>query len=190
MTSKSGYWIGGGLIALGAVAAVAWFVLSFQNLDRTIDDFQRVAVPGGKVVSLDARKYVVYFEGPNADGAPAYPRVTVVDPRTRRPLAVAGYSSEVTYSIGRTGRAIATVTPPRAGEYTLYAADIDGRAGYGLAIGDAIGAKIVRMVVGGFAIGGTLVGIGIAVTVTTAVRRSRARNAKPPRAPAASAPPL
>ena len=67
MRSRVGYLTGGGLIAVGVVGAVLWFVLSLVNLSNEVDDFQRVPVPGEGTVQLEARKYVIYYEGPNAD---------------------------------------------------------------------------------------------------------------------------
>ena len=67
MRSRRGYWIGGGLIVAGVLGAVLWFVLSLVRLGDQVDEFQRVRVPGEATVQLEAQKYIVYFEGANAD---------------------------------------------------------------------------------------------------------------------------
>jgi hypothetical protein len=117
--SRAGYWIGGGLIAAGVVGAVLWFVFSLLNLDNEVDDFQRVPVPGERTVQLEARKYVIYFEGPNADEAVPQFEIAITDTDTERPLETSTYGGSLTYSFGEEGSAQATITPPRAGTYAV-----------------------------------------------------------------------
>ena len=177
MTSRAGYWIGGGLVVAAVAGAIAWGVLSFAGTGSRIDDFARAPAPGSASVKLGARKYVVYVEGPGVgrDYAPAV-EVVIVDPAGGGVLALAGYSGSLSYSLGgHSGRAIATVTPPRAGVYSLRAATTaDPSAGFAVALGDSIAGRILRTVLGSFAIGGLGLAAGIALVVTTRVRRRRA----------------
>jgi hypothetical protein len=183
VTSRAGYWIGGGLIVAAIAGAILWAVLSFVAIGDTVDDFRRAPAPGAASVQLEARKYIVYLEGPGVgeDFAPPV-EVQVVDRRSQRALALAVYSGSLTYSLGgHSGRAVATVTPPRAGAYELRAAaPADPASGFAVALGDSIAGRIVRPILGAFAIGGVLLAAGIALAVTTGVRRSRRAAASSP----------
>ena len=183
MTSRAGYWIGGGLIVAGVAGAILWGVLSFVAMGDTVDDFVRAPAPGSARVQLEARKYVVYVEGPGV-GQDYVPPVQfqIVDAAGDRALPVAGYGGSLTYSMsGHSGRAQGTVTPRRAGTYELRAvAAGDRSAGFAVALGESIAGRIVRTILGVFAIGGVLVAAGIALVVTTAVRRRRRAAAPPP----------
>jgi hypothetical protein len=175
VTSRAGYWFGAALIVFAAGAAILWLVLSFVSIASTLDDFVRVPAPGSERVALEPRKYVVYLEGPGAgrDFTPPV-RFAIVDAEGR-PLPTAGYSGSLTYSIGgHDGTATATVTPPRAGTYQLRVlTTADPSAGYGLALGQSIGGRILRAILGTFAIGGLLLVAGIGLIVVTAVRRRK-----------------
>lgn len=174
MNSRAGYWIGGGLIVGAVVGAILWGVLSFVSIGNTLDDFARVQAPGSRAVALEARKYVVYFEGPGAgeDYTPPI-EVTIRDARNEQPLGIADYGGSLTYSIGgHSGTAQATVTPARAGRYVVSAATTqEPSAGLEVALGESVGGKIVRAILGAFAIGGLLLVAGIILIVMTVARR-------------------
>jgi hypothetical protein len=180
VTSKAGYWIGGGLLVCAVAGAILWGVAAFSRIISTIDDFQHVAIPASEVVRLEARKYVIYIEGPGADQSPPPVRIRVADDRTEQPVAVRDYGASVTYSFNTSGSALATVTPPRAGAYRVRTEGVDGSSGYRLAIGETIGGKIVSAVVGAFAVGAILGIAGIGLLIATGVRRSRRRRQPPP----------
>ena len=181
--SRAGYWIGGGLIVLGVAGAILWGVLSFAAMGDTVDAFQRAPAPGMARVELQARKYIVYVEGPSVgrDLEPAV-EILIVDRSGDEVLPLADYSASLTYSIsGHSGSAVATVTPPRAGVYSLRAATASPpSAGLQVALGDSIAGRIVRTILGAFAIGGLGVAAGIGSIVTTAVRRRRRSGGAPP----------
>lgn len=184
MTSRLGYWIGGFLIVAGVLGAVAWGVLSFLSIGERLDDFARAPAPGSARVELEARKYIVYVEGPGVgeDFSPPV-QFQIVDSDGDGVLPIAGYGGSLTYSLsGHSGRAEGTVTPPRAGTYVLRTATSDPGAGYGVALGESIGGRIVRTILGAFAIGGLGMAAGIGLLVTTGVRRRR-RSAEPPPPP-------
>jgi hypothetical protein len=180
VTSKAGYWIGGGLIVCAIAGAILWAVLAFSHIVSTIGDFQHVPIPASKVVQLDARKYVIYVEGPNADQVVPPVRIQVTDERTEAPVPLQAYTSSLTYSFDTTGSAQATITPPRAGAYRVRTGGEPEGSGFQLAIGESVSGKIVSAVIGAFVVGGVLGTSGIALIIITAVRRSRRRRRQPP----------
>jgi hypothetical protein len=180
VTSKAGYWIGGGLIVCAIAGAILWAVVAFSHIVGTIDDFQHVSIPGSKNVRLEARKYVIYVEGPGADQSVPPVRIQISDPGSETPVPLQAYTSSLTYSFNTTGSAQATVTPPRAGVYRVRTSGVDAQSGYQIAIGESVGGKIVSGVVGAFVVGGVLGISGIVLLVVTGVRRSRRRKSQAP----------
>ena len=190
MTSRLGYWIGGFVIVAGVLGAVLWGVLSFLSIGDRVDDFARAPVPGSARVHLEARKYIVYVEGPGVgeDFSPPV-QFQVVDSDGDGVLPIAGYGGSLTYSMsGHSGRAAGTVTPSRAGTYVLRTATSDPGGGYGVALGESIGGRIVRTILGAFAIGGLGIAAGVGLIVTTGLRRRR-RGSGPPSSPPSHASP-
>jgi hypothetical protein len=173
--SRSGYWIGGGLIVAGIAGAVLWFVTSLMALDDKVDDFQRAPLPGTATVQLEGRKYVIYYEGPNAESSVPPFEIGVTDARTGQPIDIATYGGSLTYSMsGHEGSAQATITPARAGEYVVRT-ETDARVtGSNVALGSSIAGQILRTILGAFAIGGLLLVGGGTLIAVTAIRRSRA----------------
>lgn len=176
MTTKAGYWIGGGLIAFSVVGAILWGVMGFLGITDKVDGFERVPIPGTRTLNLEAKKVVVYVEGPRADELTPSVGFTVTDARTEARVPVASYGGSLTYSFDTSGTAIATVTPPRAGPYVIRT-DGSGAGTYRLALGDSIAGGIVSAIVGAFAVGGILAIAGTGLIVATSIRRSRRRAA-------------
>ena len=177
VTTKAGYWIGGGLMIVAVLGAILWAYGAARSVIGVVDDFQHVPVPGRTAVDLEARKYVIYVEGPGADEVVPPVDISVTDARTERRVALRDYGGELTYSFDTSGSAFATITPPRAGRYDVRVrADTVGEGnGFQLAIGESIGAKIVGGLVGTFAIGGVLGIAGLVLLIVTGVRRSKRR---------------
>jgi hypothetical protein len=180
VTSKAGYWIGGGLILCAVAGAILWAVVAVSHIVSLIDDFQHVQIPGSENVRLEARKYVIYVEGPGADRSVPPVRIQITDPRTQTPVPLQPYTSSLTYSFNTKGSAQATVTPSRAGVYRVRTGGVDAQSGYQIAIGESVGGKIVSTIVGAFVVGGVLGISGIALLIVTGVRRSRRRQRQPP----------
>lgn len=179
MRSRAGYLVGGILIAAGVAGAAAWLVLSLMRLGDEVDAFPRVPIPGEATVQLDARKYVLYYEGANADQLVPPFQVQIADARTRAVLQIEPYGGSMTYSLsGRDGSAQGTVTPTQAGRYAVRTEGTQA-IGASVAFGRSIAWPILRAILGTFAIGGLLGLGGVAVIVVTAVRRSRAKRAAP-----------
>jgi hypothetical protein len=173
--SRAGYWIGGVLVAAGVVGAVLWFVGSLMSLSDDVDGFERAPLPGEATVQLEARKYVLYYEGSRADEAvPAF-TVAIADARTGAPLQLEDYGSSLTYSFsGHEGSAQATVTPARAGAYRVRTTGGRGVSGEGVALGHSLAWPILRGILGTFAIAALGIACGVILIVVTAIRRSRA----------------
>jgi hypothetical protein len=174
------------LVAFAVVGAIVWVVLAFGRIANTVDGFQRVPIPGRADVRLEARKYVVYVEGPRADQA--VPQVTIAitsQGSSTRPLILRPYGGSLTYSLDRTGSAQATVTPPRAGVYRVRTAGGDTAGSFQLALGDSVGGKIVSAVAGALVIGAVFGIAGIVLLIRTRRRRRAALPQSSP-SPAAS----
>ena len=186
MTSRAGYWIGGALVVAAVVGAIAYGFLSFRSIDRSVDDFVRVAAPGSRTVQLEERRYVVYFEGPEADEDKVPPiEVAIADARSDRRLPIARYGDSLTYALGgHSGTAQGTVTPPRAGRYVVSVRTALRRpAGVGVALGPSLAGRVVRAFFTAVGIAAVLAVAGFGLFGTTMVRRMRRRAAaaaKPP----------
>jgi len=173
MTSKAGYWLGAGLMVLAVVGAILWVASSAAEGLRTVDDFQRVPVPGTETVQLEDRKLVIYVEGPGVDEIRPDVRFAIFDARTEQRLRIAPYSGSLTYSFSRSGAAVATVTPPRSGDYVVRTQGRSEISGFDLAIGESIAGRILRTILGALVIGGVLGLGGTGLIVATSVRRGR-----------------
>ncbi len=173
MKSRAGYWLGGSLITLGVVGAILWLVASLMSLNKEVDDFQRAPLTGVTTMQLEARKYVVYYEGPSASEVVPPFDLEIADAQTGKPLALAAYGGSLTYSIDdHEGSAQATVTPAHAGAYVVRT-NSEPRIASSVALGPSIAGQLLRGILGTFAIGGLLVASGGALIAITAVRRSR-----------------
>lgn len=168
--SSAGFWLGGLLIALAVAGAIAWVVLGFVSFSGAVDDLQRVSIAdGGGEVTLSAGKKAIYYEASDAQERTPPMQIAIEGVR------VGPHSGSVSYSIsGHTGQSVASARIPRDGRYRLTVSD-DGAATAGaeLAIGEGIGSRIVRIIVGGFAIFFVGAIAGTVLIVVTATRRRR-----------------
>jgi Domain of unknown function (DUF4234) len=172
--SRAGYWIGGGLVAVGVLGAILWFVGSLMRMSDEVEAFPRVPVPGEATIELEARKYVVYYESSSAEQSVPTVELAITEARTAVPLAISPYSGSLTYSFsGHEGAALATVTPGQAGGFTVRTDSAAATSGASVALGRSLAWPILRGILGAFAIGGLLVGAGGTLIAVTAVRRSR-----------------
>ena len=60
--SSAGYWIGGSILVVGCGIAIVWFVVTIVGLVDAPNDFERIAVPGSEVVTLDDGDWIIYYE--------------------------------------------------------------------------------------------------------------------------------
>lgn len=154
------YWIGGGIIALGVIAAIAFGVLGFIGIADKVDDFARVS-PGSDTVRIDSTgEYVIYSETGSF-----FVSVEVVSP-DGDPVPTSRYLTDLNYSFGgNSGNAVATFDADDTGRYTITT-DSD------VAIGTSIAGDLVRTILIPFVIGGLGFLIGLIVIIVTAVKRS------------------
>ena len=177
--SKAAFWIGGVLMTLAVLGAIAWTVLAFDRLNDDIDRFQRVDVPGEASVRLDARKYILYLVGPGADELRRPLTIAVTHRASERLVPARVYAGTFTYAFGETLAAQATVTAPAAGVHDVRIAAPADLVGYELAFGDSIAGRVGRIIGVAFVIGGVLGLGGLGVMIASGVRRSRSRRPSP-----------
>lgn len=176
MTSKAGYWIGGGLLVFGLVGAFAWGVIAFWHESGVVDKFERVPVPGTGTVRLDARDYVVYVEAPRDAEIVPRVRIRITDPGTHRALALSDYDGLMnSYSFDRSGVAKKTVTVPHAGAYVVHTRGADRGRHQTVALGDSVQGLTDVTVFGTLAIGAIFGVSGSGLLIVTAMRRRRRR---------------
>jgi hypothetical protein len=164
--------------AVVVLAAFGWLGLGLSSLNSKVDNFPRVPLPAGGLVSLPhAGGYVVYYEAPGASRGGIRPFNVQVAPMAPG-LAVrslASYGASVTYSFGsRQGRAVLTLDVSGPGRYRVVAASAPQGD---LAFGSSIAGSIVSIVLP--TIGLAFLGIGglVAVAVVRGVKTRRSRRA-------------
>jgi hypothetical protein len=166
---KAGWWIGGILMALGIVGSIVWVVFATLHISDKVEHFQRVSLDSEGIVTLAARKHVIYFEGAGAESDAMYADVTVS--RRGQPLTVSSYEDSLTYDYaGYEGRAGITVTPPRAARYRIrvaepYVGDVEN-----IAVGGSLAGPLLWSTVGYYGIGALF---GIAGTIFLAIASVR-----------------
>lgn len=70
-------------MVLALVGSILYGFLSLKQTARTVEAFQRVDLPGTATVELEARKYIIYAEGPGADQSTPEVEVAVTDLRSQ-----------------------------------------------------------------------------------------------------------
>jgi hypothetical protein len=181
--SRAWYWVAGAL----AGCAVVWFglslILGLGTIDRQIDGFQRVPLPGqGEVSFTEPGGYVLYYEGMGASEG-------MIPPFTASLEAVSGgesvpisdYSGSLTYDgFGHAGQAVGAFTIDTPGRYLLQTepqAETAGQAA--VAVGRSIGGGIARTLLLALIVPPVLVLGATALAVVVAVRRHQARRWPP-----------
>jgi Protein of unknown function (DUF2510) len=182
------YWVAGAL----AVAAVLWFALGlflgFRSVNRQVEGFQRVPIPGQAEVSFDEPGgYTLYYEGLGASDEqatiPSF-NVSLVPVGGGQEVSIRDYGGSATYDFaGHSGRALGTFRIEELGRFQLQTEGEPRGAEANVAVGPSVGPAILRTVI--LTIAGTLILLlaGAVLAVVVAVRRNRARRPLP--APAA-----
>lgn len=154
------FWIGGGIIVLGIVGAIAFGIMSFLGIADKVDGFARVS-PGTDTIRIESTgEYVIYAE----DGS-FFASVEVISP-DGEPVPTSRYLTDLNYSFeGRTGQAVATFEARDTGRFTITT---DTR----VAIGGSIAGDLLRTILLPFVIVGLTFLIGLVVIIVTAVKRS------------------
>lgn len=173
----SGWWIVAGALVMvvGVVGAISVGVAGIVRMSNTVNQFQRVDVPGSGDLQLAAgRGYTVYFEYPDAssDGLPEEVRARLVDP-AGQVVQMQKYGSQVTYQFGNhAGRAGFSFQSGQAGTYHLTTL---GGPGVTLAVGGGLGSSIAGTILIAGLIGVIGFLVGLATILTAVIRRSRSR---------------
>ena len=170
--STAGYRLAVVIAVAGFAAGAGWGITAYLGIQRQIDDFGRVGVPGQIVVSIqETGGRVLYYEGSEPISlTDLAPQVSAPDGTA---VAVEEYGLDLRYDTpdGGVGRAIGMFAADSPGRYEVR---IDGIAppGAEVAIGETIAHSKLGSVVGAvLLILGTL-SVGVVLTIVTAVRRS------------------
>ena len=157
MRSRWGYLIG--LVFLAA--SIGWVILIGVRLLDSVEAMPRVAMPGVGELVLPEGDIAFYAE---PGGVKA--RCKLVGDAGE--VALEQPTGRTSYSIGeRHGESMFSATLPKAGSYRMTC---DAQTHFEIAAGH-IGAGIVMLVVGGI----VLLGLGVAISVVTFVRRRSKR---------------
>jgi hypothetical protein len=170
--STAGYRLAVVIAVMGLVAGAAWGITAYLGMQRQIDDFVRVSIPGQAVVSIpEAGGRVLYYEGPESIS------LTDLAPHVRAPdgtaVRVQDYGLDLRYDApgGGVGRAIGAFEADSPGRYEVR---IDGTAppGAEVAIGETIANSKLGSIVGAVLLILGSLGAGVVLTIVTAIRRS------------------
>ena len=170
--STAGYWLAVVIVVVGLLAGVGWGLAAYLGMQRQIDDFVRVGVPGQTVVSIpEAGERVLYYEGSESISlTDLAPQVSAPDGALVR---VEAYDLDLRYDApgGGVGQAIGTFDVDSPGPYEVR---INGTAppGAEIAIGETIANSRLGSVVGAVLLILGSLGVGVVLTIVTAVRRS------------------
>lgn len=199
LPSAAGYWIGGGVMVVGAAIAVVLFIQSVFGFVGKIDDLDRIAVPGEDTLELDDGEWVIYWE-PVGDTSVIIEDVTTFDIAIQPAEGTEGSGDDIlvaprdtyeTYSDGTyAGYSIADFRISEPGDYrisveydTFGATDFDSsfqRDG-SIAIGRPLFSGLLRGAAWGAVIGGLSFIVGLVLLIVTGVRRGKAKRARFPR---------
>lgn len=132
------------------VAGIVWLVFGITSVASTIDDLQRVPVPGHGTVSLThSGGYTIYYEGPGArsgDIRPFHVNVVPASPGAAV-TSLTQYRSSVTYNIGsHDGRALLSLQVKSPGRFEVTTTGAEP-PNADIAIGGSIGSGIVKALV-------------------------------------------
>jgi len=188
------WYVAASLLLAGAVTCLALGVASFFGLNRQIQDFQRVSVPGQALITLShPGEYVLYVEGPghccsfttgDAGQAPFARwsmRVAMRLVAGGPPVSISTWGKAIdSYAVtGHQGQTAMYFTIRYPGVYVLDTSDVTPQSIADLAVGRPIGAPfipIALILAAIFALGPA----GLTVGGVTAFRRRGHRNRPPP----------
>lgn len=154
------FWVGGGIMLLGVIAAILFGVLGFVGIANKVDDFARVS-PGTDTVRIDSTgEYVIY-----AENGSRFASVEILSP-DGEPVATSRYLTGLEYDFnGQSGQAVSTFDADDTGRYT-FTTDTD------IAVGGSIAGDLVRTILIPFLVAGIGLLLGLVVIIVTAVKRS------------------
>jgi len=169
---RSRFWLGGTIAVVGLVAGVVFGITSYRDAQQQIDIFARTSIPGVLTVQVDEPGLqVVYIEG---DPTPVIGdlAVTVTDP-TGATVVVDPFEDELIYETAdlTQGRAMATFTADQPGEFQVA---MSGAANGEFTVGESFTRLALPGVLGGLAIAGLSVIAGLAIWLSTFLKRQTA----------------
>jgi len=191
------YWVAGCLLA-GAVICIALGIAGLFGVNKQIQDFQRLAVPGQRVVHFsDPGGYVIYVERPGSccafsigsggsGGVGTGPpfsswsmNIALQAAANRQPVSIRSWrgATESYAAAGHQGQTAMYFTINRPGAYHLGARDVTPNSLTDVAVGRGIGQNVftdvLLLLIGIF----VLAPAALLVGIITAVRRRRASRA-------------
>lgn len=177
----AGIWIGVACIAIGMVVGIVLLVTGVFTLVGGVDDMQRVSVTTGGTVEIDDPGRISVYAERTALGDPAFGFQPSIEVQVTRPdgsvVGLSGTSYSQSYNWNdKEGFLLGRFDADEAGTYRLDAVAGDGNGSYDtLAVGDPFDESGLGGILGGVAVGGLSVLVGIVLIIVSAVRRSRAR---------------
>jgi hypothetical protein len=197
----SGWWYLPAILVLagGVIGGITLMVVGFVNLSRLVDDFARIEVVEGegseRLVFDRAGRFVLYYEfesdidGAGFSGAdadlPAVLEATVRGPGTEGPLLlVRDERNDFSFSFsGNAGISFASVRIPEAGTYDVEIESSE-RSPFVVSVGPSVFGQLRGALLGGLALLGAGVVLGVLAIVVLAVKRGRRKRerelARPP----------
>lgn len=168
-SSRSWFWLGIGVAAIGLIVGLAIGITSFQDSQQQVDAFARSSVPGTVTAQVDEPgRQVVYYEG---DLSVSLEDLVVdITDAAGAEVAVAPYESELIYeTAGATlGRAIATFDATQVGAYEI---DVSGMDTGQVTVGESFARLALPGIVAGLAIAGLSLAAGLALWLVSVLRR-------------------
>ena len=168
-SSRSWFGRGVGVAVVGLVTGLFFGITSYQDSQREIDTFARVAVPGTMTVQVDEPgQQVVYYEGNTNVGIDGLV-VSITDPAGTT-VAVAPYEGELIYETKdlTLGRAIASFDTTQIGDYDVEVSGIDiGQ----VTVGESFSRLALPGVLAGLVIAGLSLVAGFVLWLYSILRR-------------------
>lgn len=168
-SSRSWFWPGIGIAAIGLIVGLAIGISSFQDSQEKVDDFARSSVPGIVTVQVDEPgRQVVYYEGDLSIGLEDL--VVEITDGAGGNVAVAPYGSELIYETpgASLGRAIATFDADRVGAYEVEVSGMDTGQ---VTVGESFARLALPGIFAGLAIASLSLAAGLALWLVSVLRR-------------------
>lgn len=168
-SSRSWFWPGIGVAAMGLIVGLAVGITSYQDSQQQVDAFARSSVPGTVTVQVDEPgRLVVYYEGDLSVGLEDL--VVDITDAAGASVAIAPYGSELIYeTTGPTlGRAIATFDAAQVGTYEI---DVSGLDTGQITVGESFARLALPGIFAGLVIAGLSLAAGLALWLVSALRR-------------------
>jgi hypothetical protein len=167
--SRSWFWWGIGVAAVGLVAGLAFGVSSYQDSQQQIDTFARMSLPGTVTVQIDEPgQLVVYYEGDQSVSLDDLV-VDILDPAGAT-VATAPYEGELIYETTdlTLGRAIASFDAAQIGAYDVEVRGVDTGQ---VTVGESFSRLALPGVFAGLAIAGLSLVAGLVLWLFSIWRR-------------------